>query len=164
MTTPQQSMSAAKPETYMSHGWEKCKKQPLVPLGILATCAALIGATSSLRTGNRAQFNKYLRYRVIAQGVTVVAAVAGTLLMTNKAEEMKGSRDRVLRGELPLDPTSISLRKPETTPSVPVDFTPAVEDSSMYPPREKIKVSEFARRLREAEGLQKEQDDGRKRR
>lgn len=52
-------------ETYWSHGWNKCKSQPFVPLGILATCAALIGATGSLRSGNRVQFNKYLRMRVV---------------------------------------------------------------------------------------------------
>lgn len=68
-------------ETYWSHGWNKCKKQPLVPLGtplpslnvvfvadfplgIVATCIALMGATGALRSGNRAQFNRYLRYRV----------------------------------------------------------------------------------------------------
>jgi uncharacterized membrane protein len=34
------------------------------PLGIVATCIALMGATGALRSGNRAQFNRYLRYRV----------------------------------------------------------------------------------------------------
>ena len=43
--------------------------------GILATCIALGGATSALQKGNRTQFNKFLRYRVAAQGVTVVAAL-----------------------------------------------------------------------------------------
>ena len=70
-------------DTYWSHGWNKCKQQPLVPLGtpratptqmfkrskslftgIVATCIALMGATGALRSGNRAQFNRYLRYRV----------------------------------------------------------------------------------------------------
>lgn len=32
--------------------------------GIVATCIALMGATGALRSGNRAQFNRYLRYRV----------------------------------------------------------------------------------------------------
>jgi len=80
------------PVGYWEYGWEKCKRQPLVPLGklvlsngltkftpeltlrdileilnligVLATCGALLGATSSLRKGNREQFNKYLRFRV----------------------------------------------------------------------------------------------------
>lgn len=36
---------------------------------------ALGAATSALQKGNRVQFNKMLRYRVAAQGVTVVAAL-----------------------------------------------------------------------------------------
>ncbi|KAI5477954.1 hypothetical protein MNV49_005746 [Pseudohyphozyma bogoriensis] len=59
--------------------WEKFshkfKEEPLVPIGILATVVALGGATSALQKGNRTQFNKFLRYRVAAQGVTVVAAL-----------------------------------------------------------------------------------------
>lgn len=43
--------------------------------GIVATVAALLGATSALQKGNRVQFNKFLRYRVAAQGVTVIAAL-----------------------------------------------------------------------------------------
>ena len=39
------------------------------------TLAALLGATSALQKGNRTQFNKFLRYRVAAQGATVIAAL-----------------------------------------------------------------------------------------
>lgn len=46
-----------------------------LPPGILATVAALLGATSALQKGNRTQFNKMLRYRVAAQGLTVIAAL-----------------------------------------------------------------------------------------
>ncbi|CAD6918702.1 unnamed protein product [Tilletia controversa] len=57
----------------------KLKEQPLVPLGSLLTCAALIAASNQLRKGNREQFNRALRWRVGFQGLTVVAAVAGSL-------------------------------------------------------------------------------------
>lgn len=40
MTTPQKTYSS-EPETYLSHGWEKCKKQPLVPLGAFASVISL---------------------------------------------------------------------------------------------------------------------------
>lgn len=48
---------------------------PVRAAGILATVAALLGATSALQKGNRTQFNKMLRYRVAAQGLTVIAAL-----------------------------------------------------------------------------------------
>ncbi|CAE6428827.1 unnamed protein product [Rhizoctonia solani] len=70
-------------ETYMQKGWRKCKDQPLVPIGIFATCAALIGATKHLRSGDRTNFNRFLRFRVLAQGITVAACVAGTLVYGN---------------------------------------------------------------------------------
>ncbi|KAF8342854.1 hypoxia induced protein conserved region-domain-containing protein, partial [Cantharellus anzutake] len=62
---------------FWQKGLEKCKEQPLVPLGILATCAAFIGASYQLRVGNRNSFNRYLRARVIAQGATIAACVIG---------------------------------------------------------------------------------------
>lgn len=43
--------------------------------GIAATVVALVAASSALQKGNRTQFNKYLRLRVAAQGLTVVAAL-----------------------------------------------------------------------------------------
>ena len=43
--------------------------------GILATVVALVAASAALQKGNRTQFNKMLRYRVAAQGATVIAAL-----------------------------------------------------------------------------------------
>ncbi|KDN46755.1 hypothetical protein RSAG8_04135, partial [Rhizoctonia solani AG-8 WAC10335] len=76
-------------ETYMQRGWRKCKEQPLVPIGIFATCAALIGATKHLRSGDRTNFNRFLRFRVLAQGITVAACVAGTLVYGRYNEQEK---------------------------------------------------------------------------
>lgn len=61
--------------------------------GVAATCVALAGATRRMRAGDRTSFNRsvpsprqpashpslrrWLRFRVIAQGLTVAAAVAG---------------------------------------------------------------------------------------
>ncbi|ELU38694.1 hypoxia induced protein conserved region domain-containing protein [Rhizoctonia solani AG-1 IA] len=47
---------------------------------IFATCVALIGATKHLRSGDRTNFNRFLRFRVVAQGITVAACVGGTLV------------------------------------------------------------------------------------
>jgi hypothetical protein len=83
--------------------WRKMREQPLVPIGELAvliawwavqanmynvfcsgsfaTCGALIAASHYLRTGNRENFQRALRWRVGLQGLTVVAAVIGTVYL-----------------------------------------------------------------------------------
>lgn len=63
MTTPMRADEAPK-VTYFQHGWEKCKREPLVPIGAAATTVALLGASAALRSGNRASFQKFLRLRV----------------------------------------------------------------------------------------------------
>ncbi|CAE6360961.1 unnamed protein product [Rhizoctonia solani] len=76
-------------ETYAQKGWRKCKEQPLVPIGIFATCVALIGATKHLRSGDRTNFNRFLRFRVVAQGITVAACVGGTLVYGGYSKQEK---------------------------------------------------------------------------
>ena len=53
--------------------------------GSLLTCGALIAASNHLRTGNRDQFNKALRWRVGFQGLTVLACLAGSFYYGQKA-------------------------------------------------------------------------------
>ena len=144
MSTPAQHDAEAKPVTYMQHGWEKCKQQPMVPIGAAVTTAALLGASASLRSGNRASFQKFLRLRVAAQGVTVLAMVVGAYMLTEKAGEAEASRNRARIGVVPPDP-----------PAAP---EPAPEDEHAYPPRVKTKVSDFTRRVREAEHQQAADD------
>jgi len=71
-------------ETAWQKTVRKGKEEPMVPLGMVLTTAALIGATSSMRKGNRTQFNRMLRFRVIAQGFTVVAALGGSVYYGEK--------------------------------------------------------------------------------
>lgn len=65
--------------------WRKNRWITCFPSGILVTCTALLAATRALRTGNRTQFNRWLRIRVAAQGFTVVACVAGSLYYGQQA-------------------------------------------------------------------------------
>lgn len=59
--------------------FEKCKEEPLVPLGTLATTVVLIGGLASFSKGNSSiQQHKFMRARVIAQGLTVLA-IAGSV-------------------------------------------------------------------------------------
>ncbi|KAK5076082.1 Respiratory supercomplex factor 1, mitochondrial [Lithohypha guttulata] len=59
--------------------WRKIRQEPLIPLGILATCYALYQASRSIRKGNSTQTNKMFRARIYAQGFTLVAVVAGSI-------------------------------------------------------------------------------------
>jgi len=52
------------------------KKHPLVPGGMLATCGALGMAFRRLHQRDSAGYQRWLRARVLAQGLTVVAIVA----------------------------------------------------------------------------------------
>ena len=134
-----------------------------------------------------------------AQGVTVVAAVAGTYFLTNKPQQVRDRRQQVLTNQLPPDPDSIvdtspasNLIKPKTTSSSKLATTSlqtqsqSQEVSSSGAPEhnrfdrgprisqamqqtEKAleggegavkprRVSEFGKRLEEAERLQRESE------
>ncbi|KAF8065106.1 hypoxia induced protein conserved region-domain-containing protein [Lyophyllum atratum] len=71
-------------ETYREKASRKFKENPWVPLGSLATVGALVVAMVKMRRGQSHSFNHWLRVRVAAQGLTIVAIVAGTYSMRNK--------------------------------------------------------------------------------
>jgi len=71
-------------ETYREKAARKFKENPWVPLGSLATVGALVVAMVKMRRGQSQSFNHWLRVRVAAQGLTIVAIVVGTYSMRNK--------------------------------------------------------------------------------
>ncbi|KAA1471942.1 hypothetical protein DENSPDRAFT_871860 [Dentipellis sp. KUC8613] len=73
-------------ETYGEKAARKFKQEPLVPLGALATTVALIIAANKLRKGESRSLNTWLRVRIVAQGLTVAAVVAGTYVYGKKLE------------------------------------------------------------------------------
>ncbi|KAH7106825.1 hypothetical protein BKA62DRAFT_580773, partial [Auriculariales sp. MPI-PUGE-AT-0066] len=78
-------------ESFGQKGLRKMKEQPLVPLGVVATTVAIIGATNSMlaKKRNKADFNRWLRFRIIAQGFTVAACVAGTYVFGMEAKRQQ---------------------------------------------------------------------------
>jgi hypothetical protein len=54
---------------------DKCKAEPLVPIGALTTAAVLCGGLISFKRGDRKMGQYFMRARVIAQGATVVAMI-----------------------------------------------------------------------------------------
>ncbi|WVQ62401.1 uncharacterized protein L199_000541 [Kwoniella botswanensis] len=177
----------------------KCKEQPFVPIGCLATVGALLGATYHLRKGNRNKFNQFLRLRVYAQGATVIALmIYGGVAFTNDQQQANYIKNRIALGEIPADtyyPGRLDVPKPpknasssrftipeNAPPKIETDFPTSLPESlstavdappslskegessagpgGAYPLRkeERMKVSDFARRLKEAEQLHKEEE------
>jgi Hypoxia induced protein conserved region len=68
----------------------KFKENPFVPIGCLATAAALSVGLYSFKKGERRMSQMMMRTRIVAQGFTVVALVVGVLGFTiNKDKEPK---------------------------------------------------------------------------
>ncbi|XP_022209080.1 HIG1 domain family member 2A, mitochondrial [Drosophila obscura] len=58
----------------------KIKENPLVPIGCLATTAALTMGLYNFRTGNRKMSQIMMRTRIAAQGFTVAALIVGVVM------------------------------------------------------------------------------------
>ncbi|BFG01575.1 HIG1 domain family member 2A mitochondrial [Drosophila madeirensis] len=58
----------------------KIKENPLVPLGCIATTAALTMGLYNFRTGNRKMSQMMMRTRIAAQGFTVAALIVGVVM------------------------------------------------------------------------------------
>ena len=77
---------AIHPETARDKMLRKINENPLVPIGCLATMGALTYGLYSFRTGNRKMSQLMMRTRIVAQGFTVAALVAGVAMAYGKKE------------------------------------------------------------------------------
>lgn len=63
--------------------WEKiytnAKYNPFVPLGVLVTVGVLFNGLWAMKSKDRAKSQRMMRYRIAAQGSTVIALVVGTM-------------------------------------------------------------------------------------
>ncbi|ODQ81932.1 hypothetical protein BABINDRAFT_165444 [Babjeviella inositovora NRRL Y-12698] len=83
--------------TFFEKAKFQCMQQPLVPIGTLATFAAVFLAAGNVRTGNRAGAQKWFRYRVIAQAFTLVALVGGGLYYRPLTGDKKEIHDNAIK-------------------------------------------------------------------
>ncbi|CAI8510568.1 unnamed protein product [Pichia kudriavzevii] len=75
--------------------WYRSKQQPLVPLGCLATTAAVIMAAKGVRTGNAPKAQFWFRWRVGLQGLTLVALVFGSLYYDQRIAGAKKTEEEL---------------------------------------------------------------------
>jgi hypothetical protein len=75
--------------------FRKIRQEPLIPLGCLATCYALLQASKSIRAGNPTRTNKMFRARIYAQGFTLAAIVAGSFFYKDERMKRKNFEEKV---------------------------------------------------------------------
>lgn len=135
-----QTYSAQVEESQKSRAFRKFYEEPFVPIGIAATVFALGAASNSMRKGDRKNFNRFLRWRVAAQGLTVVAALAGSAYYAEDrakrkreeelvmAQKMRENREAIMEGgKKETIVTSKASQVPDKLSSTPV--LDAVKDS-----------------------------------
>ena len=68
-----------KSEKRMEYLKKLAKYNPLVPIGCLVTVGVLGNGIWAMKNNNRNKSQRMMRYRVAAQGITVIALVVGTM-------------------------------------------------------------------------------------
>ncbi len=68
-----------KSEKRMEYLKKLAKYNPLVPIGCLVTIGVLGNGVWAMKNNNRNKSQRMMRYRVAAQGITVIALVVGTM-------------------------------------------------------------------------------------
>jgi len=75
------------PESSLEKLKKKCMREPLVPIGVLATTAILVMGLRAFKKGDRERSQAMMRYRVFAQGATILAVAAGLFIFPQKKGE-----------------------------------------------------------------------------
>ena len=77
------------PETTTQRIFRRLREEPLIPLGMGLTVAALAGAARAIRARDHARVNIMFRRRIYAQGFTLLALVAGSFYLQKDRESRK---------------------------------------------------------------------------
>ncbi|CAF0963185.1 unnamed protein product [Didymodactylos carnosus] len=66
-------------KTYVSTASDRAKQNPIIPIGMLATVAALVLGLRAMKRGDKMQSQYYMRARIGAQGVTILTVIASIM-------------------------------------------------------------------------------------
>lgn len=105
--------------------------------GAVVTVWALLGAVREFKRGNSQNVNRYLRFRVVAQGATVVAMLAGSFIyeksMADQKEQDKAAEKermyRILDALPPSNPELPPAPLPVPAPAIAETAPPPLESS-----------------------------------
>jgi len=86
------TLNLMNPETSKQKLVRRCKEQPLIPIGSLCTAGALIYGLVSMKRGDRFMSQRMMRLRIMAQGFTVMACLAG-VFHTAKSQRTKSKAE-----------------------------------------------------------------------
>lgn len=132
--------------SFFQKGVEKCKQQPLVPLGAFprlprpslalicldqgaaVTTWALLSAVREFKRGNSKNVNRYLRFRVVAQGATVAAMLIGSYVYEKSVAEQKEQEKIADRERMHRILDALGDGKPQAATLAPIQ--PTVESAS----------------------------------
>ncbi|GME41619.1 putative mitochondrial hypoxia responsive domain protein [Neofusicoccum parvum] len=76
-------------ENRMQKLTRRLREEPLIPLGCLLTCWALLGASRAMKAGDHNTTNRMFRRRIYAQGFTIAAMAAGSMYWQEDREKRK---------------------------------------------------------------------------
>jgi len=74
----------AEPETSMEKFWRKAAKDPIVPIGAAVTAGILLAGLRAFNRGDKQRSQQLMRYRVLAQGITIAGMMVGIVGLHNR--------------------------------------------------------------------------------
>jgi len=124
-------------ETWGEKFSRKFKENPWVPLGCLATCGALVMSAAKMRAGKSTSMNYWLRARVVLQGVTLVALVAGSMaLQKEKNTQISDLGIGAADGGLPRNEAATELSREKKKILEQQEFEERMKDAQAATERE----------------------------
>lgn len=106
-----EGMTGQKPEPQgLNKIFQRCKEEPLVPIGCVLTCGALFGSAVGLRKGNKDMAQRMFRYRIGFQFATLGFVIAGALYYGNDRASRK-QEDQAVQQQKAMDRRAAWLRE-----------------------------------------------------